>query len=77
MDERKRLHALCVEAVGGPRAGDRRHEHGQHSADDRADRACEAVGCDGAMVMPPWFVRLPGEDIVAHYRAVSDAVKLP
>lgn len=39
--------------------------------------AAKAAGCDGAMIMPPYFVRLPPADIVAHYRAVSDAVRLP
>ena len=39
--------------------------------------AAKAVGCDGAMVMPPNFVKLPPGDILAHFRAVSDAVRLP
>jgi dihydrodipicolinate synthase/N-acetylneuraminate lyase len=36
-----------------------------------------AVGCDGALVLPPYFVRLTDDEIFAHYAAVSDAVDLP
>jgi 4-hydroxy-tetrahydrodipicolinate synthase len=35
------------------------------------------VGCDGILVLPPYFLKLSPEDIVAHYEAVSDAVDLP
>lgn len=35
------------------------------------------VGCDGALVMPPYFVKLTDDEIFAHYAAVSDAVDLP
>jgi dihydrodipicolinate synthase/N-acetylneuraminate lyase len=77
MDERKRLHALCVNAVGGRVpviAGT--SMIGRPETIELTAHA-KSAGCDGAMVMPPWFVRLPGEDIIAHFRAVSDAVKLP
>ena len=77
MDERKRLHALCVEAVGGRVPVIAGTSMVSTPQTIELTEHAKAVGCDGAMVMPPWFVRLPGEDIVAHYRAVSDAVKLP
>ncbi len=36
------------------------------------------VGCDGAMIVAPYFPRLHApEDIIAHYQAVSDASDLP
>ena len=41
-----------------------------------SEAAAEA-GCDGIMVLPPYFVRPTTDDIIAHYRAISDAVKLP
>ena len=39
--------------------------------------AAQEAGCDGIMVLPPYFVRPTADDLVAHYRAISDAVKLP
>ena len=35
------------------------------------------IGCDGVMMMPPFMVRPSKEDIFLHYKAVSDAVKIP
>jgi 4-hydroxy-tetrahydrodipicolinate synthase len=35
------------------------------------------IGCDGVMLMPPFMVRPNKEDIFQHFKAVSDAVKLP
>jgi dihydrodipicolinate synthase/N-acetylneuraminate lyase len=77
MEERKHLHALCVASVAGRVpviAGT-----GMIRTAETIELTAHAksVGCDGAMILPPWFVKLPGEDIVAHFRAVSDAVKLP
>ena len=40
-------------------------------------RAAKDVGCDGAMIMPPYFVKPPVDDVVAHYEAVSAAVEIP
>jgi 4-hydroxy-tetrahydrodipicolinate synthase len=37
----------------------------------------KAVGCDGALVLPPYFVKLTDDEIFAHYAAVSNAVDLP
>jgi 4-hydroxy-tetrahydrodipicolinate synthase len=35
------------------------------------------IGCDGIMLMPPFMVRPSKDDIFQHYKAVSDAVKIP
>jgi dihydrodipicolinate synthase/N-acetylneuraminate lyase len=35
------------------------------------------LGCDGILVLPPYFLKLGPEDIVAHYEAIADAVDLP
>ena len=40
-------------------------------------RYARTAGCDGALVMPPYFVRLTDDEIFAHYAAVSNAVDLP
>lgn len=37
----------------------------------------QAAGCDGALVMPPYFVKLTDDEIFEHFRAVSEAVELP
>jgi 4-hydroxy-tetrahydrodipicolinate synthase len=77
VDERKHLFKLCVDAVtnrvpviagtGAITLGDT-IEMTRHAA---------KVGCDGAMIMPPYFVKLSADEIVAHFQAVSDAVALP
>ena len=40
-------------------------------------RAAKDAGADGAMVITPFFVTPRPDDIVTHYRRVSDAVALP
>lgn len=40
-------------------------------------RHARIAGCDGALVMPPYFIRLTDDEIFAHYAAVSNAVDLP
>jgi len=40
-------------------------------------RAAKQVGCDGAMVLPTYFVKPPIEDVITHYEAISDAVDFP
>lgn len=75
--ERRWLHETCVQAVKGRVpviAGTSAMSTGETV---ELTAHARSVGCDGAMIMPPWFVKLPAEDIVAHFRAVSDAVKLP
>ena len=37
-------------------------------------RHAQAAGCDGALVMPPYFVKLTDDEIFEHFRAVSEAV---
>ncbi len=34
-------------------------------------------GCDGALILPPYFVKLSDDEIFAHYEAVSAAVEIP
>jgi 4-hydroxy-tetrahydrodipicolinate synthase len=39
--------------------------------------AAEAAGCDGALILPPYFVKLTDEEIFAHYQDVCGAIGLP
>lgn len=76
-DERVRLMRLGVEAANGRGvvlAGTSAIEIGRAIA--LTDAAADA-GCDGAVVLPPWFVRLSDEAVLAHYEALSAATRLP
>ena len=77
-DERKRLFELAVDTASGRikvLAGTSAITQGE--VIDYATYAKE-IGCDGQMVISPFFPRLHShEDFLSHYRAISDAVKLP
>ena len=75
--ERQRILELCVEAAAG-----RATVIGNASAIPTAEtiehaKVAKRVGCDGIMVLPPYFVKPPIDDVVAHYEAVSEAVEIP
>lgn len=78
LEERKHLFKVAVETAKGRikvLAGT-----GDIRAEDVIDmnRYAKEVGCDGAMIVAPYFPRLHApEDIIVHYQAVSDAVELP
>ena len=40
-------------------------------------RAAGDTGCDGALILPPYFVKLSDDEILAHYEDVSAAVDVP
>src|SRR5262249_27828184 len=40
-------------------------------------RKAQDAGCDGALILPPYFVRLTDDEIVAHYTQVSGTVGIP
>jgi 4-hydroxy-tetrahydrodipicolinate synthase len=40
-------------------------------------RHAEAVGCDGALILPPYFVKLSDDEIFAHFADVAAQVGLP
>ena len=40
-------------------------------------RAAHDAGCDGGLVLPPYFVKLSDDEIFAHYEALSKAVDGP
>lgn len=51
-------------------------DHAAHLAVQKAKR-WEAMGADGLMLLPPFFLQPPKEDILAHIRRVLGAVSIP
>ena len=43
----------------------------------RLTRAAEEAGCDGALILPPYFIRLNDDEILQHYREIDAAVSFP
>jgi len=39
--------------------------------------AAKEAGCDAALILPPYFIRLSDDEIFAHYREIDAAVSLP
>ena len=76
-DERKRILELAVDAVQGrvPVIGG---TGGIYTPEVVAlTRYAKEAGCDGAMVITPYFVRPSREDLIAHFKAVSDGADIP
>lgn len=75
--ERIRLTAMAREAIGGrvPLIACT----GAVSAEEtiRLTAAAHQAGADGALVLPPYFVRLTEAEIVGHFEQVSAASPLP
>ncbi|TDV15667.1 dihydrodipicolinate synthase family protein [Paraburkholderia caballeronis] len=40
-------------------------------------RHAEKIGCDGALILPPYFVKLTDDEIFAHYADVTARIGLP
>ena len=76
-EERKRVIKACVETAAG-RVPVVAGTGAIRTADviELSDSARQA-GCDGVMIVAPFFVKPSADDIVAHYQAVSDAVDVP
>lgn len=47
--------------------------------DEAADLASEAqsIGADGVMIIPPFYSSPTADEIVTHYRKISDAISIP
>lgn len=75
--ERKRLYAVSAEAVAGK--GTLIVGTGAVTVDETVDltAAAEKVAADGALILPPYFVKLSDDEIVAHFRDVDARVGLP
>ena len=77
MDERKAVMRLCADAAGG-----RATVIGGAGAITPSEvielvDAAKDAGCDGAMVLPSYFVHPSPDDIITFYETVSDATDLP
>jgi len=77
MSERRQLFELGVAAVAG---------RGTVIAGTGAIRRKDAItltkqaqdaGCDGALILPPYFVKLTDDEIFSHYEAIARAVAFP
>jgi dihydrodipicolinate synthase/N-acetylneuraminate lyase len=76
-DERKRLYEVSKEAMAG--RGTLIVGTGAVTVDEAValSRHAEKVGCDGALILPPYFVKLSDDEIFAHYADVTSAIGLP
>jgi len=76
-DERKRLFEVAREAVG--RRGTLLVGSGAITVDEAIalTRHAEKVGCDGALLVPPYFVKLTDDELFAHYAEVCAGSGLP
>jgi len=77
IEERKRTMKLCVDVTRGRVpviAGT-----GAITTPDVIEMTdyAKQIGCDGVMIINPYFVKPSVADIIAHYQAVSDAVRIP
>lgn len=43
----------------------------------RLTEAAQAAGCDAALILPPYFIRLNEDEIFTHFRDVDKAVSMP
>jgi len=76
-EERKRLFDVAHEAIAGRVtliAGT-----GAVSVEETValTRHAEAAGCDGALILPPYFVKLSDDEIFAHFADVTAQIGLP
>ena len=76
-EERKRLFDVAYEAIAGRVtliAGT-----GAVSVEETVALTChaEAAGCDGALILPPYFVKLSDDEIEAHFADVTAQIGLP
>ncbi len=76
-DERKTLYHLGVEASNG--RGIVVVGTGAITAEETIQLTLEAekAGCTGALILPPYFVKLTADEIFYHYEQIVGAVGLP
>jgi dihydrodipicolinate synthase/N-acetylneuraminate lyase len=76
-DERKRLYAISREAMAG--RGTLIVATGAVTVQETValSREAERIGCDGALILPPYFVKLTDDEIFAHYADVCTRIGLP
>jgi len=76
-DERCQLFKLGVECAAG--RGTVLGGTGAVTADEtiRLTAEAEKAGCDGALILPPYFIRLSDDEVFEHYQTVDAAVSMP
>jgi dihydrodipicolinate synthase/N-acetylneuraminate lyase len=76
-EERRSLYSMAVRAVRG--RGTVLAGCGAVTATEAIGltRAARDAGCDGAVILPPFFVKLTDDEIFAHFEAISNAVSFP
>ena len=76
-DERKRVFEVSKEAMAG--RGTLIVGTGAVTVAETValSRHAEKVGADGALILPPYFVKLSDDEIYAHYADVNAAIGLP
>ena len=76
-DERKRLFDMAREAIGS--RGTLIVGTGAITVEESValTRHAEAIGCDGALILPPYFVKLSDDEIFAHFADITDRIGLP
>ncbi|MGZ3403002.1 MAG: 4-hydroxy-tetrahydrodipicolinate synthase [Phenylobacterium sp.] len=76
-DEHRRVIELCVKTAAGRVpvvAGT-----GSNSTEEAIEltRHAKAIGCDGALIVTPYYNRPSQEGMYAHYAAINEAVQIP
>jgi 4-hydroxy-tetrahydrodipicolinate synthase len=76
-EERCRLFELGVECAAG--RGTVLGGTGAVTAEEtiRLTAAAESAGCDGALILPPYFIRLSEDEVFEHFRTVDAEVSMP
>lgn len=76
-EERCQLYHLGVKSANG--RGDVIVGTGAVTAKETIELTLEAerAGCSGALILPPYFVKLTDDEIFHHYETISAAVNLP
>ncbi len=76
-EERSRLYGLSARVVGGRATVIAGTSSISYREAIDLTKAAENAGCDGALVLPPYFVKLTDDEIFAHFEAISKSVALP
>ncbi|NNF06225.1 MAG: 4-hydroxy-tetrahydrodipicolinate synthase [Candidatus Eisenbacteria bacterium] len=77
LDERKRIWEICLREAKGRAFVVAGTGTNTTSSTIEVSRAAEQVGVDGCMLITPYYNKPSQEGVVAHYRAVADAVQRP
>jgi 4-hydroxy-tetrahydrodipicolinate synthase len=76
-DERKRLYEVAASVMS--KRGTLLVGTGAVTVEETValTNAAEKAGCDGALILPPYFVKLTDNEIFAHYRDIAARTRLP